>query len=232
MTEPNGANLTKSDTSPIERITGIVNATPRGKRQWILWGGVVTIVIVGSLWHGTARSSRPTITATLADCSQSIVNSQSGVRSTDLRPIVVGLGTVASMAAIATPTGPVWCFDGMGTGTGGINHTAIRSALDTPVAVVDGSLTSDVLMLVHLGRQTTSVVVTTAQSRSIVLAQGGGFEVLRVPMSTWPRWRAPWTRGPVSLGRTIGFDRVGLVTSSEAFTWCPGSINRFPGTSC
>lgn len=201
-------------------------------RRWLVWGGAVVFVLAGSIWYGFSHASGPTVSATVADCSRSLVDPTTGLSVTDLQPVVVGLGTVASIAVIQTPTGPVWCFDGMGTGTGGISQAAMRSALDAPVAVVDGSLKSDVLMLVHLGHKTASVVVTTAASRSNVLAHGGGFEVLRVPTAQWPHWHAPWPRGPVSLGRIIGFDIQGRVTSSEAFTWCPGSINNSPGTGC
>jgi len=212
-------------------------ATPPGTilrrtRGWVLWGGALTIVVVAILWYGFSRASGPTINTTLADCSRALVNPTTGLPATGLRPVVVGLGTVASIAAIQTPTGPVWCFDGMGTGSAGISHAAMRAALDAPVAVVDGGLNSDVLMLVHLGQHTTSVVVTTAGSRSIVLAHGGGFEVLRIPMAKWPHWHAPWTYGNVAIGRIIGFDNEGRVTSSLAFTWCPGSINTLPGTAC
>jgi len=122
----------------------------------------------------------------------------------------------------------VWCFDGMGTGSAGISHAAMRAALDAPVAVVDGGLNSDVLMLVHLGQHTTSVVVTTAGSRSIVLAHGGGFEVLRIPMAKC-RIGTHMDLRERRLGRIIGFDNEGRVTSSLAFTWCPGSINTSPG---
>ncbi len=132
--------------------------------------------------------------------------------------------------AFVMSSGVHWCFDGMGVGTGLISERELHSALAEPEAVVDGSLTGDVLMLVHLGGNTRSVIVTTSRSRSIVLANGDGFEVLRIPMTTWPDdWHAPWPRGPVALGRITGFDAQGRVTSSLPFTWCPGSINTFPG---
>jgi hypothetical protein len=195
-------------------------------------GGAIAVIVIASLWYGFSRSSGPTVSATLADCSQSIVNKSSGQPSSDWRPVVVGLGSVASIAAIETRTGPAWCFDGMGTGSGGISRASMREALDVPVAVEDGNLNSDVLMLVHLGQRTTSVDVTTASSHSTVLAHGGGFEVLRLPTLNWPHWHAPWSRTAVTLGQIIAYDREGQVTSTVPFTWCPGSINQFFGTGC
>jgi len=220
------------DASEIEHARAASSAKFRHKRQWALSGCAVAVVVIASLWYGFSRTSGPTISATVEDCSQSLVNISTGLPATGLRPVVVGLGAVASIAAFQTSTGPGWCYDGMGTGGGGISRAAMHSAVDAPVAVLDGGLNSNVLMLVHLGQKTKSVVVTTATSRSIVLAQGGGFEVLRVPMAKWPHWRAPWPRRQVSLGRIIGFDLQGRVTSSQAFTWCPGSFNTFPGTPC
>jgi hypothetical protein len=232
MTVMNATDQVMDDATTTERIVAPASSRFRRKRQWALWGSAMAVVVIASLWYGFSRTSGPTISATVADCSQSLVNLNTGLPATGLRPVVVGLGTVASIAAFQTSTGPGWCYDGMGTGGGGISRAAMRLAVDAPVAVVDGGLNSDVLMLVHLGQKTTSVVVTTATSRSIVLAHGGAFEVLRVPMAQWPHWRAPWPRRQVSLGRIIGFDRQGRVTSSQAFTWCPGSTNTFPGTRC
>jgi len=110
----------------------------------------------------------------------------------------------------------------------------MRAALFAPVAVEDGTLTSDVLLLVHLGKTTTSVVVATADARSTVLSRDNGFEVLRIPTTGWPwqLWHAPWPRRAVALGRIIGFDREGRVTTTLPFTWCPGGVNNFPGTGC
>jgi hypothetical protein len=110
----------------------------------------------------------------------------------------------------------------------------MHAALAAPVAVEDGTLTSDVLLLVHLGQKTTSVVVATADASSTVLARKDGFEVLRIPTTGWPwrQWHVPWSRQPVALGRIIGFDRAGRVTASMPFTWCPGGINNSPGTGC
>jgi hypothetical protein len=114
-----------------------------------------------------------------------------------------------SIATFDTPTGPVWCFDGEGLATGGITSAAMHSALAAPVAVEDGTLQHDVLLLVHLGRKTTSVVVTTADARSSVVARSDGFEVLRIPTTGWPtsHWHAPWPRHAVALGRIVGFDK-------------------------
>jgi hypothetical protein len=231
MAEVNTPNVTVDGAETPEPPAPSTSGPPSRRRQWILWGCAITIVVAASLWYAVSRTSGPTVSATLADCSQLLVNSNNGQPVSDVRPILVGLGAVASVAVMQTSSGPAWCFDGMGVGGGGVSRAAMRAALSAPVAVVDGTLTSDVLMLVHLGLRTTSVVVTTATSRSNVLAQGGGFEVLRVPM-TWPHWHAPWRQGGVTLGRITGFAHDGQVTSSLPFSWCPGSINIFPGTAC
>jgi hypothetical protein len=231
MTEVTTTIPTSDDAGTTRLISPPPSTDFRRRRRWALWVGAVTIVVVGSLWYGLSRDSGPTVSATVADCSDALGGATATSPTTNLQPLIVGLGSVASIAAFETPSGPAWCFDGMGTGGDGISQAAMHSALDAPVAVVDGALNSDVLMLVHLGPRTTSVVVTTAGSHSNVLARGDGFEVLRIPMK-WPKWHAPWPRGPVALGRIIGFDHQGRVTSSQAFTWCPGSINISPGTGC
>lgn len=232
MTEVTATNLTSDDAVTTERVAAPVSTAFHRKRRWAIWGGALAIVVFGCLWYGLSRGSGPTISATVADCSQAMEDSTTPPPATSLRPGVVGLGSVASIATFETPSGLRWCFDGMGLGTGAITQAEMRSAVGAPVAVVDGGLNSDVLMLVHLGKQTASVIVTTAGSHSNVLAQGGGFEVLRIPMAKWPHWHAPWTHSGVALGRIIGFDNEGRVTSSLAFTWCPGSINTVPGTAC
>jgi hypothetical protein len=75
--------------------------------------------------------------------------------------------------------------------------------------------------------------VETVDSQSTVLARGDSFEVLRVPIAIkWAkpgRPMAPWLRSSVVIGQVLGFDRRGLVTSSQPFTFCPGSINSSPG---
>jgi hypothetical protein len=232
MTEVTASILTSDDAETRGRGGAPARNAFHHKRRWALWGGAATIVVLGGLWYGLSRASGPTISATVADCSHSFEDSATPPPATSLRPGVVGLGSVASIATFETPSGLRWCFDGMGLATGAITDAQMRSAVGAPVAVVDGSLTSNVLMLVHLAKQTTSVVVTTAESRSKVLAHGGGFEVLLIPMATWPHWHAPWSRDQVALGRIIGFDNPGRVTSSKAFTWCPGSINTSPGAAC
>jgi hypothetical protein len=201
-------------------------------RRWPLWGGALVVVLAAGLWYGLGRGGGPTVTATVTDCSQGLHDPNASPPVANLRPAVVGLGAVASLAAFDTTTGWVWCFDGMGSGTDGISRVQMHAAVGAPVAVVDGSLTSDVLMLVHLARHTTSVVVTTANSRSFVIGRGEGFEVLRIPMTKWPPWHAPWIHRAIALGRIIGFDDEGRVTSSQPFTWCPGAINTTPGGGC
>jgi hypothetical protein len=222
--------ITHADGEKVGALDDIpAGATSLRSRRWTVWCGLL-FVLIGGLWYGLSRGGGPTVSATVADCSRAFTNQ--ALPATQLRPVVVGLGSVASVAVLDTPTGPGWCFDGMGTGTDGITPAQMRAPIDAPVAVLDGNASSDVLMLVHLGGQTASVVVTTATSRSTVVARGGGFEVLRIATTGWPHWHRPWPHGPVSLGRLIGFDHEGRVTSSQAFTWCPGSINNSPGTGC
>jgi hypothetical protein len=200
------------------------------RRRWAIFS-VVAVVVLGGLWFGLSRGSGPSVASTVADCTQALEDPTTPNPASIGQPGVVGLGSVASIATFDTTTGLAWCFDGEGVGSGGITSAQLRSALAAPVAVVDGGLGSNVLMLVHLGKRTTSVVVSTATSHSRVLASKGGFEVLYIPVTKWPpRHRA--SRNAVNLGRIIGFDKVGRVTSSMAFTWCLGSINNFPGTAC
>src|ERR1700691_1792204 len=215
------------------RVPDAGSIESRRRRLWTIWV-VVALVVIGGVWFGLAVGSGPTVASTVADCSQGFENGSNSFPVTNMQPGVVGLGSVASIATFDTPTGEAWCFDGMGTGSAGITDAQMQSALAAPVAVEDGTLTSDVLLLVHLGKKTTSVVVTTADARSSVLARKDGFEVLRIPTTGWPtsRWHAPWPRRAVALGRIIGFDNEGRVTASMPFTWCPGGINNSPGTGC
>ncbi|MGD0055514.1 MAG: hypothetical protein ABSC34_08790 [Acidimicrobiales bacterium] len=228
MTE---ADMTRDDAEATKRVdTG--DGAPVRPRRWAVWALAIAIAVVGCLWYGFSRHTGPTVRATVTDCSRALEESTTAQSTANLKPGIVGLGSVAAIATFTTPSGLRWCFDGMGLATGPISRAQMRSSLSAPVAVVDGSLKGNVLMLVHLARRTTSVVVTTATSRSNVLASDDGFEVLRVSMAQWPHWRTNWTRGGVSLGRIIGFDNEGRVTSSVAFMWCPGSINASPTTGC
>jgi hypothetical protein len=224
--------LTSDASDATTRVPDAGRIDSRRRHRLTIWG-VVALVVIGGVWFGLSRGGGPTVASTVADCSQGI-EGPNAQPVTSLQPGVVGLGSVASIATFDTPTGESWCFDGMGTGSAGISNAQMQSALSAPVAVEDGTLTSDVLLLVHLGRNTTSVVVTTADARSSVLARKDGFEVLRIPTTGWPssRWHAPWPRRPVALGRIIGFDSEGRVTASMAFTWCPGGINNSPGAGC
>ncbi len=231
MSDVSSTTVVSDNTESTNRRDDRVGKVPRRFGRWLLWGGALAIFVIASLWYGISRSGGPTVSATLSDCSQAVASSATGLPQSNIQLVLVGLGSVASVAVFQTPTGPAWCFDGVGVFGDGISETNMRAPLFAPAAVVDGSLTSDVLMLVHLGPQTKNAVVTTATSRSNVLAHGGGFEVLRVPV-TWPNWHAPWPRGPVALGQILGFDREGRVTSSQPFTWCPGSVNTAPGTGC
>jgi hypothetical protein len=224
-------DLTRDDAEEPGAVSAGDGVAIRRGRRWVVWGAAL-LVVAGGLWYGLSRASGPSVRATVADCSRAMQDAVSPPPTTSLRPGIVGLGSVASIATFSTPAGLQWCFDGMGLATGPITPAQMVSPLSAPVAVVDGSLHGDVLMLVHLAQRTTSVVVTTATSRSSVLAKADGFEVLRIPMANWPHWRTNWTRGGVGLGRIIGFDNEGRVTSSLAFKWCPGSINTSPAIGC
>jgi hypothetical protein len=215
-----------------EVATASGDAEPHRAPRWAIWAGLV-VVVAGSLWIGFGRGGGATASTTIADCTRAFEVSSTPPPSTSFSPGVVGLGSVASIATFDSPSGWRWCFDGMGLATGRITQSEMQLAVNAPVAVYDGSLTSaDVLMLVHHDPRTTTVLVDTSSSRSVIVARTAGFEVLRISTDGWPHWREPWPRTPVILGRIIGFDRLGRVASSEPFTWCPGSINTFPGQAC
>jgi hypothetical protein len=202
----------------------------RRLRHWLTAVGVL-VVVAGSLWNMFGRSDVVSVAVAEADCARSLPNGGLPGSGT-MVPTVIGRGSSASLIAFDAADGWRWCLGGIGIGGGPISKSEMRAPFAVPVAIVDGALQGDVLLLVHRNEPTTRVVVVTARSTSVVLAQRSGFEVLRVPMATWPRWHAPWSRVPVALGRILGFDSVGRVTSSQAFTWCPGSYDVFPGQGC
>lgn len=192
---------------------------------------VFAVILGGGLWYGLGRSNSISAGEIVSECSQSLTNDDpSG--ATNLAPTVVGRESSVGVAAFHTASGWRWCFVGMGTGTGPIEGSAFHVPVSASIEVLDGGFGHDVLMLVHHDRLTRSVVVDTASSRSVVLASADGFEVLRVPMARWPRWRAPWSRTPVVLGRILGFDSEGRLMSNVPFAWCPGSIDVNPGQGC
>src|ERR1700722_5705737 len=111
---------------------------PRGngsdrRPRWVLWSVALAIVAAGGLWYGVFRTSGPTLSATVAACSQALEGSTT--QATNLQPGVVGLGKVASIATFDTPSGLRWCFDGMGVATGPITQYQMRSTVSAPVAV-------------------------------------------------------------------------------------------------
>ena len=134
------AEVTNTLTSDASGATNGVSDAPSidpRKRRWTIWGAVAVIVL-GGLWFGLSRGGGPTVAATVADCTQSLGSPGNPSPVTDLQTGVVGVGSVASIATFNTPTGPLWCFDGMGVGSGGITKAELRSALSAPVAVEDG----------------------------------------------------------------------------------------------
>jgi hypothetical protein len=181
------------------------------------------------------------VPGTVSDCSRAMSNPGSGPTgsSGSLVPTVVGVGSSASIAVFDTDGRWRWCFDHMGIGTGPISSAAMRAPVAVPLVLLDGDFSHDVLVLVHHDSRTVKVLVDTVGSQSTVLARGGSLEVLRVPnviQRVGPgRVVAPWLRSWVVLGQVLGFDRRGLVTSSQAFTLCPLSIDsspRQPGEEC
>jgi hypothetical protein len=189
------------------------------------------IILAGGSWYCFGRSPSGSAGATVSQCSRAL-SSVDRSSTENLVPAVVGTATSVGIAAFHTASGWRWCFAGMGTGTGPIERAALSEPVSAPIAVRDGGSGRDVLMLVHHDRYTESVVVDTARSRSVVLASASGFEVVLIPMASWPQWHTPWSRTPVPLGRILGFDREGQLTSSMPFTWCPGSIDVNPGLGC
>jgi len=162
------------------------------------------------------------------DCSRALVNPTTGLPATGLRPVVVGLGTVASIAAIQTPTGPVWCFDGMGRAAQGSATPRCARRLTHPSPSWTRS------------QQRRAHARAPWSAHDIGCRDHGGVALDRARAWWWLRGAAH-PDGEVAalartmdlrerrLGRIIGFDNEGRVTSSLAFTWCPGSINTLPG---
>ena len=222
------------DMSDVELLANEM-ATPRRAPtrrhyQWLTWCAVGSFVLAGSFWFGLGRTGGLSRSLAVERCATA-TNDYLGNPTTPVpfQPVVVGLGHAEAFVAAQTSIGWRWCFM---EGSGPISAAELRAPVAAIAAVLDGGAASDVLMLVHLNGPTSSVVVTTAWSRSIVLGRGGGFEVLRIPMAKWPHWHVPWSRMPVPLGRIIGFDRQGQVTSSLPYTWCQGSFNIVPGLGC
>ena len=201
---------------------------PARKYRWLNWSVVVVLIVGGSLWYEFGRGGGISRNQALAACAASI-GANPLTPLTSVQPAVVGLSDTQSLAAVNTTAGWRWCFR---NGGGGIASAQLTAPVGAISAVLVDGLQSDALMLVHLNAPTTSVVVDTAASRSTVISSGGGFEVLRIAMAKWPQLHAPWGRTPVALGRILGFDNQGKVTSSQPFTWCPGSLLTYPGVGC
>jgi hypothetical protein len=207
--------------------TSSSTATPAWLR-WFLGVVVASLVVAGLLWYAFAREGSMSVSETIAACSQLLDGSDSPT-TTALVPTVIGLGSRTSVGVFDTSRGWQWCF--VGTGTAPISKAVLRAPVGVAGAVTDGGLSGDVLMVVHRNSPTTNVEVDTASSRSAVIARGGGFEVLRIAMTTWPK-RHLGTRDRVVLGRIMGFNAAGRVTSSQPFAWCLGSINVDSGGNC
>ena len=198
--------------------------------RWPALGVLATLVVAGGLWLFEGRSSSASTESTVTSCSRALSSQQSFTAPTT--PVVAAAGRVVGVAAFHVGGGWEWCFAGVGTGTGRIPTAQMRAVVSVPIAVVDGNIGAQrVLVLVHHNRATESVVVDGAWARSLVLARGSGFEVLELSVRRWPPWHVPWGHAAVRLGTVQGFDGAGRVTGSEAFDWCPGSINS-PGSGC
>ena len=85
MTVMNATDQVMDDATTTERIVAPESSRLRRKRQWALWGSAMAVVVIASLWYGFSRTSGPTISATVADCSQSLVNLNTGLPATGLR---------------------------------------------------------------------------------------------------------------------------------------------------
>jgi hypothetical protein len=203
-------------------------ATQVRRFRWLIWCAVAAIIVAGTFFYGFGQAGGVSRSDALAACAMRF-GTNSSLNVADIQPAVVGLGNSDSLAAANTASGWRWCDV---QSSGAISGAQLRAPVGVITAVHDGNLQSDILMLIHLSTPTVSVAVTTVSSRSVVLSHGGGFEVLRVPIANWPKWHAPWSRVPVALGRIIGFDSEGRVTSSQSFTWCPGALNTVPGAGC
>jgi len=198
------------------------------KRLWLASVVAVALVVAGSLWLALSAGGAVSEGATLNDCSRAMSTPGSGPtgNASSLVPTVVGVGSSASIAVFDTDGRWCWCFDGVGVGEGAISSAAMRAPVAVPLVLLDGGFSHDVLVLVHHDPRTVMVLVDTVDSTSTVLARGRSFEVLRVPPG---QAVGSLLRSWVVLGQVLGFDRKGLVTSSQTFTLCPGSIDSFPG---
>lgn len=204
--------------------------TPSAKKYWLLpWCAAAVLVVGGSLWYGFGRGDGGMSRSdALAACGPFTSSPLPSVAS--IQPAVVGLGDAQSLSAAETSSGWRYCFLG---GSGAITNSELHAPVGAIAGVREGGeLYGNVLMLVHLGATTTSVVITTAWSRSVVLSRGRGFEVLRVPIAKWPPPNPPSNRAPVPMGLIMGFDRDGRVTSSQPFAWCGLALNVQPGSVC
>ena len=192
------------------------------------------VAVVGVTWFAVSHGSRVTVRSTISNCSWSI-SGQGTVSPSLFHPAIVGIGSNAGLAAYHIKGSRTWCFTGMGTGTAPISLPTLRAPVSSPIAILDGDQLGEspaVLLLVHRGPGTASVLAVTEWTRSTVIAKGSGFEVLRLPIARWPSWHTPWLRNQVTLGTLMGFDRAGRVTFGEPFGWCPGQISTILGHGC
>ena len=222
-----------ADSPVVDGVESAERLTNRSQRKWILLCTSAALLVLGLVWFWLASdgsaSSVETVSGTVADCTHSMTEGQSGSAPNPV-PIVVGVGSVNSIAAFYSSLGVRWCFVGPGIGVGNVPHSALRKPVDVVAAVLDGNSNHWVLLLVHHTPHTQVVVVNTRWSRSAVVARAGGFEVLRVSVARWPNWHVPWNRPPVTLGEIVGYDKIGQVTARQPFSWCQGAVNSYPNT--
>lgn len=212
-----------------------------GQRRWRgsrpLWAASAVLVacaVGGGSWWGLGGSGGPSVPVTVADCSAALNAGGSGTGGTPTTsaPTVVGVGQYASIAVFSEAGRRwSWCFDGMGTGTSTLPETVLQGPLSVPLVLHDvGTHNHQLLALVHHNASTTKVGVEVAGGHGRVVARGGQFEVLAVPLAKSLHWHARGPRPPAVVGRVIGYGRRGLVTGTEPLTICPGSIDTTAGT--
>jgi len=197
------------------------------KQRWLTVTVLATSVVASTLWFSANQSSSASErNAALSSCQPP---------STDLLaptpaivPIVVGVGAQTALAIVKTDAGLRYCSQGI---SGPVSTAELTAPVGTVMGFLDG-LHGNILLLVHRGPATKTVVVDTAAGRSSIIGQGDRFEVLEVPVASWPPTAQRIGHALLTLGRIQGFSSDGRVIASQNLTWCGLSINYQPGSSC
>ncbi len=202
---------------------------------WIMGLLVVAVLVAGTL---SARHGRQgiTLTSTVAECSSQLTTTPLGTPSSPAgpvaapTPVVVGVGSHASIAVFRRGATWSWCFAGLGVGTGRLPTPRATQGL---LGVRDGTSVTPpgVLLLVYRDSATQRVVVTSKWAQSKVIASRDGFDVLSLAT---PLWLAPTLSHSCAptIGEIKGYNGAGQVTYRAPLRWSTGQMNVFPVTAC